>query len=146
MSRVDDQARQQVLTRVAASRVRIVDAVESVRRGTRGVVRSFPMSATALKMGGVAIGGLVVAGMVAKKFSGKKPKKESIKSELKGRTVALQALSAVAIPLLQRWVVSLGSAPAEGTPMEERSKDGASPRFSLPDFRGVFYRWLGLQK
>ena len=73
MSCVNDQARrQQALTRVAASRVRVVDSVESVRRGVQGCARAFPLSGTALKMGGGALAGLVVAGVVAKKLSGKK--------------------------------------------------------------------------
>lgn len=146
MSCVNDQAqRQQALTRVAASRVRVVDSVESVRRGVQGCVRAFPLSGTALKMGGGVLAGLVVAGVVAKKLSGKKEKKAPAKPELKGSAVALQALSALAIPLLQRWLVSQTAAQSS-VPVAEPVQKASSTRFSLPDINGLFYRWLGLQK
>lgn len=146
MSCVNDQTqRQQALTRVAASRVRVVDSVESVRRGVQGCVRAFPLSGTALKMGGGVLVGLVVAGVVAKKLSSKKEKKTQPKPELKGSTVALQALSALAIPLLQRWLTSHAGA-QPGIVASEPAQKSVSTRFSLPDINGIFYRWLGLQK
>lgn len=144
MSRVNDQARQQVLTRVAASRVRVVDSVEAVRSGIRGCVRAFPLSATALKMGGGVLGGLVLAGLVATKFSRKKAKKTQLKPELKGSTVALQALSAVAIPMVQRWLAARSAEQSMAASVDSAQK--TSPRFPLPDINGMFYRWLGLQK
>lgn len=146
MSCVNDQTRrQQALTRVAASRVRVVDSAESVRRGVQGCVRAFPLSGTALKVGGGVLTGLVIAGVVAKKLSGKKTKKMPQKAELKGSTVALQALSALAIPLLQRWLITQTAA----QPVVAASEPAQKPtpaRFSLPDINGMFYRWLGLQK
>lgn len=146
MSCVNDQTRrQQALTRVAASRVRVVDSVESVRRGVQGCVRAFPLSGTALKMGGGVLAGLVIAGIVAKKLSGKKEKKTPPKQELKGSAVALQALSALAIPLLQRWLVSQTAAGTPAAPAEAARKS-SSVRLALPDINGMFYRWLGLQK
>lgn len=146
MSCVNDQTqRQQALTRVAASRVRVVDSVESVRRGVQGCVRAFPLSGTALKMGGGVLVGLVVAGVVAKKLSSKKEKKTQPKPELKGSVVALQALSALAIPLLQRWLVSQTTA-QPSVAAAETAKKSSSVRLSLPDINGMFYRWLGLQK
>ena len=64
MSCVNDQTRrQQALTRVAASRVRVVDSAESVRRGVQGCVHAFPLSGAALKMGGGVLAGLVIAGV-----------------------------------------------------------------------------------
>lgn len=144
MSRVNDQARQQVLTRVAASRVRVVDSVEVVRSGIRGCVRAFPLSATALKLGGGVLGGLVLAGLVAAKFSRKKAKKTQPKPELKGSTVALQALSAVAIPMVQRWLTTRSAEQQMMASVDSAQK--ASARFPLPDINGMFYRWLGLQK
>lgn len=146
MSCVNDQTRrQQALTRVAASRVRVVDSAESVRRGVQGCVRAFPLSGAALKMGGGVLAGLVIAGVVAKKLSGKKTKKMPQKAELKGSTVALQALSALAIPLLQRWLVSQSSA-QPSVPAAEVAQKPSTVRFSMPDINGMFYRWLGLQK
>lgn len=142
MSHVDDESRRQVLTRVAASRVRVVDAVESVRSGVQGSVRSFPLSATALKMAGVALGGLALTGVVAMKLAGKK-KKPQPKPDLKARAVALQALSALAIPLLQRWLVSGDSVPSRSV------RSSAAPmgkKKIFPDFNAMFYRWLGLSK
>ncbi len=142
MSRVDDESRRQILTRVAASRVRVVDAVESVRSGVQGSMRSFPLSATAIKTMGVALGGLVLSGVLAAKFSAKK-KKPQTKPDLKARAVALQALSALAIPLLQRWLVAGDSSqcpPAGGTAAPTAKKS------IIPDFNTMFYRWLGLQK
>lgn len=146
MSCVNDQTRrQQALTRVAASRVLVVDSVESVRRGVQGCVRAFPLSGTALKMGGGVLAGLVIAGVVAKKLSAKKDKKTLPKSELKGSAVALQALSALAIPLLQRWLVSQTAA-QPSVAAADAAKKSSSVRFALPDISGMFYRWLGLQK
>lgn len=146
MSCVNDQTRrQQALTRVAASRVRVVDSAESVRRGVQGCVRAFPLSGTALKMGAGVLVGVVVAGVSAKKLFGKKEKKTQPKPELKGSTVALQALSALAIPLLQRWIVSQTAAQSS-VPTAEAVKKSTPTRFSLPDINGMFYRWLGLQK
>lgn len=146
MSCVNNQTRrQQALTRVAASRVRVVDSVESVRRGVQGCVRAFPLSGTALKMGGGVLAGLVIAGVVAKKLSAKKDKKTPPKPELKGSAVALQALSALAIPLLQRWLVSQASA-QPSVAAADAAKKSSSVRFAMPDINGMFYRWLGLQK
>ena len=146
MSCVDNQTRcQQALIRVAASRVRAVDSMESVRRGVQGCVRAFPMSGTALKMGGGVLTGLVLAGVVAKKLSAKKAKKASPKPELKGSAVALQALSALAIPLLQRWLISQTAAQSS-VPAAEPVQKPSAVRFALPDINGIFYRWLGLQK
>lgn len=123
----------------------MVDSVESVRRAAQGCVRAFPLSGTALKLGGGVLTGLVIVGVVAKKLSGKKTKKMPQKAELKGSTVALQALSALAIPLLQRWLISQTSAQPVAAASESVQKP-ASTRFSLPDINGMFYRWLGLQK
>lgn len=146
MSCVNDQTRcQQALTRVAASRVRVVDSVESVRRAAQGCVRAFPLSGTALKLGGGVLTGLVIAGVVAKKLSAKKEKKMLPKPELRGRSVALQALSALAIPLLQRWLVSQKSAQLSD-PVAETVQKTSTVRFSRPDINGMFFRWLGLQK
>lgn len=146
MSCVNDQTRrQQALIRVAASRVRVADSVESVRRCVQGCVRAFPLSGTALKMGGGMLAGLIVAGVVAKKVSGKKEKKTSPKPELKGGAVVLQALSALAIPLLQRWLVP-PTAAQPTVSASEAVKKMSSVRFPLPDINGMFYRWLGLQK
>lgn len=142
MSHVDDETLRQSLTRVAASRVRVVDAVEAVRSGVQGCVRSFPMSATALKMVGVAVGGLALSAVVAAKLIGKK-KKAQPKSDLNGRAVALHALSAVAIPLLQRWLVVGGS---EQRPSAGRCESPTGKKTRIPDFSEMFYRWLGLQK
>lgn len=146
MSRVDDQARQQILTRVAASRVRVVDAVDSVRKGVCGTARAFPLSATALKMTGVALGGLVLTGIVAGKIAGKKAKKVQPRQELKGRTVALQALSAIAIPLLQRWLTARQEVKVSEGVCGEPVVRTTTTRFAIPDINGMFYRWLGLQK
>lgn len=146
MSCINDQTRrQQALTRVAASRVRVVDSAESVRRGVQGCVRAFPLSGAALKMGGGVLAGLVIAGVVAKKLSAKKEKKMPPKSELKGSAVALQALSALAIPLLQRWLVSQTTA-HPSVPAADVAKKPSTARFTMPDINGMFYRWLGLQK
>lgn len=146
MSCVNDQTRrQQALTRVAASRVRVVDSAESVRRGVQGCVRAFPLSGTALKMGGGVLTGLVIAGVVAKKLSAKKEKKMPPKSELNGSAVALQALSALAIPLLQRLLVSQTTVQPP-VPAVEVAKKPSIARFTMPDINGMFYRWLGLQK
>lgn len=146
MSCVNDQARrQEALTRVASSRVRVVDSVESVRRGVQGCVRAFPLSGTALKIGGGVLAGLVIAGVVAKIFSAKKEERALPKPELKGRAVALQALSVLAIPLLQRWLVSQTSAQS-AVPAAEVAQKSAAVRFAMPDINGMFYRWLGLQK
>ena len=146
MSCVDDQARQQILTRVAASRVRVVDAVDSVRKGVCGTARAFPLSSTALKMTGVALGGLALTGIVAGKIAGKKAKKVQPKPELKGSTVALQALSAIAIPLLQRWLNSRQDVKVSEGVRGEPVVRTTSSRFVLPDINGMFFRWLGLHK
>lgn len=143
MSHVDDEIRRQSLTRVAASRVRVVDAVEAVRNGAQGCVHSFPVSATALKMAGVALGGLALSGVLAAKLFGRKKKPQPIKAELKGRAVALQAISALAIPLLQRWLVSGSTERHSGGKESIHASAGKS---SVPDFSALFYRWLGLQK
>ena len=125
--------------------MRVVDSVEPVRRAAQGCVRAFPLSGTALKLGGGVLAGLVIAGVVAKKLSAKKEKKMPPKPELRGRSVALQALSALAIPLLQRWLVSQSSA-QPSVPAAEVAQKPSTVRFSMPDINGMFYRWLGLQK
>ncbi len=142
MSRVDDQSRREALSRIAASRVLVVDAVESVRSGVQGSVRSFPLSATALKMGGIALGGLMLFGVTAAKLAGKK-KKAQPEPAMKGRAVALQALSALVIPLLHRWLVS--GSQAQPPSAVEPAASVAGKRI-FPDFNAMFYRWLGLQK
>lgn len=146
MSCVDNQTRcQQALTRVAASRVRAVDAAESVRRGAQGCLRAFPLSGTALKMGSGVLVGLIAAGFVAKRVSAKKEKKMPPKPELGGMAVALQALSALAIPMLQRWLLS--RSPEQTCAVSPRTEQkNLSPRLSLTSFSERFYRWLGLQK
>ena len=143
MSHVDDETLRQSLTRVAASRVRVVDAVEAVRKGAQGCVHSFPVSATALKMAGVALGGLVLSGVLTAKLFGRKKKPKAIKPELRGQAVVLQAVSALLIPLLQRWLVSGGTARHSGGKESVQTSIGKS---SALDFSALFYRWLGLQK
>ncbi len=146
MSGVNDQIKQQALTRVAASRLRVVESVATVRNGVQGCVRSFPVSGAALKTIGVALGGLVVSGVIAGKLGRNRKTKTAAPSSpaLSGRAVALQALSALAVPLAQRWLSaqSQGAVPAAApTP-----KAAAPARSVFPDINAIFYRWLGLQK
>ena len=142
MSQVNDQARQQALTRVAASRVRAVDATEAVRRGVTGCVRALPVSAGVLKASGVALAGLVAAGVVSSRIAARRKKKQALEREMSGRTVALQLLSAVAVPLLHRWLVNRSGIVAQ-TPAEQKTPVADAHESGLS---GAFYRWLGLLK
>lgn len=145
MSGVNDQNKQQVLTRIAATRVRMVDAATTVRNGVQGCVRTLPVSVATLKTIGAVVGGVVASGVIAGKIrQRRKPAREEAPA-VSGRVVALQALSALAIPLLQRWLASQqAGAPATGR--EKPAQATAGFRFALPDWNAAFFRWLGLQK
>lgn len=145
MSGVNDQNKQQVLTRIAATRVRMVDAVTTVRNGVQGCVRTFPGSATTLKTIGAVVGGVVASGLIVGKVrQRRKPSREEAPA-VSGRTVALQALSALAIPLLQRWLASQQAGVA-APGCEKPAPATSQPRFAFPDLNAAFFRWLGLQK
>lgn len=149
MSGVNDQIKQQALTRIAASRLHVVESVATVRNGVQGCVRSFPVSGAALKTIGAALGGLVVSGVIAGKIARTrktKPAAPAASPALSGRSVALQALSAIAIPLAQRWLAAQGQGMAAAAPAPAPKAAGASSRSLFPDFNAIFYRWLGLQK
>lgn len=147
MSGVNDQIKQQTLTRIAATRVRSVEAVTSVRNGVQGCVRTFPVSGAALKMAGVALGGLVLSGMLAGKLRRRRKVAKAVEPGPTGRTVALQALSALAIPLVQRWLTAQQNPATQGEDSHEQPRtERSGVRFGFPDLNAAFYRWLGLQK
>lgn len=141
MSGVDVQNKSEALNRVVASRVRILDAAEKTRRGARACVQSLPVSLPVIKMGVATLGGLAAAFVVAKRMSSKKPSK---KKAVEGTTatagaVALQALSAIVIPLIQRRMME--SSVNESSQIEEAKGNISSDKTSLS---ALFYRWLGL--
>lgn len=134
-----DQRNQQILTRIAESRVRAVESVEDTKQRVTRCVASAPLTVSMLKLTGIAGIGLITAAIFSAKAKKVAKKKAAVPETVSGRTVAMQLLSLLVIPALHACLAEKKQ-PLRGAENPASDKD-----FNL-GFSSLFYRWLGLIK
>ena len=134
MSSTSAQRKQELLTRLATTRLGALDALAEMRVRARQRVGSLRLSGQALRLGAVGAIGLVGARLLMHRRAPAAVAPSS--SPL--RRLALQLLSAVLLPMVQQYLVSRMP--------QWRACTRAVSSFSIPTPAELFYRWLGLIK
>ena len=133
MSSTSSQRKQELLTRLATTRLGALDALAEMRVRARQRVGSLRLSGQALRLGAVGAIGLAGARLLMHRRA---PAAVAPSSPL--RRLALQLLSAVLLPMVQQYLVSRVP--------QWRACTRAVSSFSIPTPAELFYRWLGLIK
>lgn len=137
-----DKREQQVLTRIAESRLRTVESVDNTKQRVNSCVASAPLAVSMLKISAVAGAGLLAAGLLSAKLQKKAKKNSPAPETVSGKTVVMQLMSLLLIPALHAC-------------LREREQKGHLPaKVCTPTktvdfnsgFSSLFYRWLGLVK
>ncbi|MGN0836225.1 MAG: hypothetical protein ACI4OS_02185 [Akkermansia sp.] len=134
MSPTSAQRKQELLTRLATTRLGALDALAELRVRARQRVGSLRVSGNALRLGAAGLVGLAGARLLMHRRA---PVAASPASPL--RRLALQLLSAVLLPMAQQYLLSR-------MPQWRDSCVRSVSSFSLPTPAELFYRWLGLIK
>ena len=133
MSPTSAQRKQELLTRLATTRLGALNALAETRVRARQRVGSLRVSGSALRLGAVGLLGLAGARLLMHR---RVPAAVAPSSPL--RRLALQLLSALLLPMAQQYLVSRVP--------QWRACTRSVSSFSIPTPAELFYRWLGLIK
>lgn len=139
MFKTVDKRKQQILTHIAESRLRTVDAVENTKQRVNHCVATAPLAISVLKLSGVATVGLITAGILTSKVRKNAKKISAAPETVSVRTVAMQLISLLVIPAIHACLTEKKS-PAFVNTATAPNQDFAR------GFSSLFYRWLGLVK
>lgn len=135
-----DKREQQILTRIAESRLRTVESVDNTKQRVNSCVASAPLAVSMLKISAVAGVGLLAAGLLSAKLQKKAKKNSPAPETVSGKTVVMQLMSLLLIPALHACLREQQShLPAKASNSTETVDFNSG-------FSSLFYRWLGLVK
>lgn len=135
-----DKREQQILTRIAESRLRTVESVDNTKQRVNSCVASAPLAVSMLKISAVAGAGLLAAGLLSAKLQKKAKKNSPAPETVSGKTVVMQLMSLLLIPALHACLREQQSHLPKKASASTDSIDFNS------GFSSLFYRWLGLVK
>lgn len=135
-----DKREQQILTRIAESRLRTVESVDNTKQRVNNCVASAPLAVSMLKVSAVAGIGLLAAGLLSAKLQKKAKKNSPAPETVSGKTVVMQLMSLLLIPAMHACLREQKNNLSSKACTSTENADFSS------GFSSLFYRWLGLVK